>query len=435
MRAKFTEVIKSELSKFGIILLSIFIVVIIVYNIVVNLNIDEELTLIDTEVYNVPIIKNEMIEELAELYSVLNEEFEREIDRLVLGEPNRPNKSNNHVNSLRHYGVNGKENKPKFINDDYIDGINISYVKNDGESNFNDIISAMSVLYSQMMDTKTIEELKESFERLFWLSHTYTFDSTELYSCKSGCSSVDSYRCTDLYKDYINTNLKYSPFTVKEHDLYASYDEETDFKIKKPVSKCTVHGNSGAGCVIDETKICFHSSSELKSTDILNNTAYELGEELSFGNDDEKGEIQNENILGYKIDKNVYCNYCQIVRYCKEREELNEKIEDLKKTIETANESFATVEDPSESAIENHEEKIEGYEEELSELEEELTNHIETVCANDKTYWCDGFKICKGHKNHYKCTGHKIVVCFGHTDINVQIKILYGDELLNAIYE
>ena len=434
MRPKFIEIIKNEIKKIAIILLVIFIVVIIVYNIITNLNFDSELSLIDSEVYNVPIIKNEMLEELAELYSTLNEKFEREIDNLVNGTPNRKNKSNNNINRLTHYGVNGKENKPKFINDDYIDGINISYVKNDGESNFNDIISAMSVLYSQMMDTKTIEELKESFERLFWLSHTYTFDSSELYPCKSGCSSINNYRCTDLYKDYMNTNLKYSPFIVKAHDLYDDFNEDTDFKIVLPVGKCIVHGENGGGCILDETKICYHSSEQLKASTVNNNLAYELGEEVFLGYDEEKGEILNEDVLGYKINKNSFCNYYQIVKYCETREDLNEKIEDLKQTIISSNESFAQKENPSESAIESHEKQIEEYEDKLEEFENELSYHIENECSKDNTYWCNGFKICKGHKNHYKCNGHKIVVCFGHTDITVNINILYGDDLLNAIY-
>ena len=39
----------------------------------------------------------------------------------------------------------------------------------------------MSVLYEQKMDTKTIDELKETFTRLFWLSHTYTYNFDDDY--------------------------------------------------------------------------------------------------------------------------------------------------------------------------------------------------------------------------------------------------------------
>ena len=34
---------------------------------------------------------------------------------------------------------------------------------------------------------------------MFWLSHTYTYDSDELYPCRYGCSSVNRYKCTDVY--------------------------------------------------------------------------------------------------------------------------------------------------------------------------------------------------------------------------------------------
>ena len=67
---------------------------------------------------------------------------------------------------LNHYGVYGKENKDPFKNDDYVNGIRISYEKTNngnanGASNFNDIVAVMAVLYEQKMDTIDIDELTD----------------------------------------------------------------------------------------------------------------------------------------------------------------------------------------------------------------------------------------------------------------------------------
>ena len=57
------------------------------------------------------------------------------------------------------------------------------------------------------------------------------------------------------------------------------------------------------------------------------------------------------------------------------------------------------------------------------------------MCEADETaskYWCDGYKLCMGHKDYYKCAGkHKVVLCSGHTNINVEIKVMYKKKLLD----
>ena len=39
---------------------------------------------------------------------------------------------------------------------------------------------------------------------------------------------------------------------------------------------------------------------------------------------------------------------------------------------------------------------------------------------------------CDGHE-HWNCPGHFYVCCMGHTNINVNIKVMYIDEIVNTI--
>ena len=125
---------------------------------------EEIIGILEAGADTVPIIKQDDLDVLGKTYSILNEQFEREINDLTTGEANRHNKMDQ---VLTHYGVYGKENSDPFKNGDYVNGIRISYDKTNanipnGASNFNDIISVMSVLYEQKMDTKSIDELKET---------------------------------------------------------------------------------------------------------------------------------------------------------------------------------------------------------------------------------------------------------------------------------
>ena len=145
-------------------------IVVIAIVIVMQSSSDEELNILIAGEDTIPIIKQEDLDELGKTYSVLNEQFEREINAITTGEANRHNKMDK---VLTHYGVYGRENIDPFKNDEYTNGIRISYQKTtssiaDRKSNFNDIIAVMSVLYDQEMDQKSIDELKETFTNLFW---------------------------------------------------------------------------------------------------------------------------------------------------------------------------------------------------------------------------------------------------------------------------
>ena len=211
------KIIKNNALSISIVFISVISLVTIVIVIVINSGTDENIAILEAGNKNIPIIKAEDLDHLGRVYTTLNEQFEREIDELTLGNTNRHNLTDNRINALTHYGVYGQDNPNPFKNDEYTNGIRITYEKDNsnisnGASNFNDIVAVMAMMYDQQMDTIPIDKLEETFTKLFWMSHTYTYDSDELYPCRYGCSSVNRYKCTDVYKDYQGSNLKYHPF-------------------------------------------------------------------------------------------------------------------------------------------------------------------------------------------------------------------------------
>lgn len=482
--------IKSNMLLFTAAIPTVVVLFIVMTTIILQSGVDEEIAILEAGVNDIPIIKQEDLDILGHTYSILNEQFEREINDLTTGIPNRHNKSDNRINPLTHYGVYGQDNPTEFKNNDYVNGIRIKYEKSDpkikdGASNFNDIIAVMAILYDQKMDTIDIEKLKDTFTKLFWISHTYTYYSDELYPCRHGCYGVHSYHCTDIFKDYSNTNLKYEPFTVGYHEEYEHYGQEEmskpnknpkeDFRIVTPRGQCVVCGQRGAGCERDERKVCYHGGSKnvlfvncdkdknfvksFKSYDESgahysdSGTEYgDLGDDVIPDDVDEKY-LGDDDTGGGKLARtDTACRYYKIIKYCNKRKDLAEKISrleaeiakdeyDLQKWDENFNNS-----EHSDSAYESHQRQYDSKQaiiddkksNQLEPLKNELDNHISNVCEKDETsskYWCDGYKVCLGHKTHYKCSGHKVVVCFGHTNINVTVKILYGDEMIKKAFE
>lgn len=453
--------------------------------IIIQSGLDENIAILEAGLSDIPIIKNDDLQELGRLYSELNDKFEREIDELVTGKANRNNKANQPLN---HYGVYGQDNENPFKNNDYVNGANIKYEKidaniRDGASNFNDIIAVMAVLYDQKMDLVSTDELKEVFTDLFWLSHTFTFDSTELYPCRHGCVAEPNYKCTDVYKDYNISRikyLKYDPFTVRKHSEYEGYDPDEDFRIVYPEGQCVVCGKTGAGCVRDETKICYHGNGRVNFID-YKEKKYEktktktedgehievkfeapvfyadlgevikpedidadfLGPEPTIPSGDEDEVLEADAVTsGTKVDKNNQsCYYYMEVKYCRERERISGEIVSILEAIDEIDDSIneeSKKDEPNESRLESLDAQKSIKEEDKSILEEELNEHISNICEVNEAkskYWCDGFKICLGHKTHYRCPGHKIVLCLGHTNINMTIKVLYRDELLDEAFK
>ncbi len=488
MRPHRIDEIKNQIINHWIIIFCIFITFMVLLLLIYNSISEGELSIYNAGIENTPIINNDDLQYFGRLYSELNESFEREIDRITTGRANRNNKKNNVLN---HYGVYGKENSAKFVNDYYEDGINIKYEKSDrykdrpsGDSNFKDIIGAMSAIYEQKLDVATSSEIKELFEDLFWLTHTFEYDSTELYSCEYGCDAVDNYKCSDAYNDYASSNLKYRPFTVAPHDLYEDYNSEVeieedsiefdedgkrkvikgkyrdDFNVVYPEGQCSVHGQGGAGCILDKSKLCFHGSSKVYDESPIYSEFYELvdidyanvplpnfavslfeendipeiesdDEEEEDTSDDEFVSKKPHKFLGMKMDKNKTCTNYKIIKYCKETEKLS-KINDK---IAKLNKDFAKIEEPTESQEEAYQNKLEDLLEKKAEIQEELDTHKEICERNNPLYLCGGFNLCLGHADHYRCDKHNVVVCYGHTTIKMNIKILYGQDIIDEFYK
>ena len=61
----------------------------------------------------------------------------------------------------------------------------------------------------------------------------------------------------------------------------------------------------------------------------------------------------------------------------------------------------------------------------------------EEECPHDDhepPFDADGCWACNGHP-HYACPGHVIVTCFGHTDLNLTIKTMYYEEMLDKMID
>lgn len=420
---------------------------------VVQSGLDENIQILESGLNDVPSIKNDDLQELGKIYSKLNDQFEREIDTLVSGKADRNNKANK---ELTHYGAFGQENEDPFKNNDYINGANIRYQKAtasivNGESNFNDILAVMAVLYDQKMDMANIDEMKEVFTDLFWMSHTFTFDSTELYPCKRGCCK-DTYKCTDVYNDYKNTRyLKYDPLKVRKHNTYPGYDPDEDFRMVLPEGECAVHGKSEAGCVWNSSRVCYHGSGQVgiascNKSEVCNDgdaiVYSEVGDVFLAETIDPQYIVEDPSVGG-KMNKNDNkCDYYIDVKYCKTRERLAKKLSQAKDSymdaLEAADKHYSqNNHTKTGSCCDRVADRVDRAEAKVNTIQSQLDSHI-VVCENNDInakYWCDGYKLCLGHRTSYSCPGHKIVICLGHTTLNVTVKVLYKDELLDLAYE
>ena len=213
-----------------------------------------------------PLFTEDELREYGALYKELEKEFEEEIASKIQTYANRTNRMGEKIK----YGVYGQNNSEDLKNSDFIDGIIIKYTSTkgrvDGESNFKDLLSAISI-FNDQKQSKDKEANKLLFEEIFKFSHTFTGVSTDLYPCTHGCF-CDFYHCSDIADSpiYDHCNIKYQPFSITPHEEYDDYFEE-DFKIIEPIGVCEVCVNDTKkmcyeqrGCV--ENGICYHGDSE-----------------------------------------------------------------------------------------------------------------------------------------------------------------------------
>ena len=380
----------------------IFMIVIIVV-IIVSLNQRKKIYL-EGVAKAIPLISDETMAELGAMYVEMEDEFESELNKIILGVSNMTNKRGDSI----FYGVDGKTNKDMLINQDYVNGVNLKYIKSDankkdGESNFNDMLSVIAALYGEDAD-RYEEDVKDTFRYLFEMSHSYKAEPTELYTCKSGCSEV-LYYCGDsmIQGEYggdivghFNSDLKYQPSKIKSHDKYRDlqnyYDEMTEgksyeinvgFKIEDYKGICEVDSDGKttfpssknttrtfAGCHRPGT-ICYHGSSLYES-----------------------GSILCEHSLGSSHDG--CSNY----------------------------EMHARCTDDGKGEHDCHVGDVLVNDDDIPILDENGEVQISIGCG--------GYYECLGHE-HFNCHGHILVCCFGHTTINLDVNILYYEAMLDEL--
>ncbi len=298
-----------------------------------------------------PLFSEEELREYGAIYKQLEKEFEEEIASKIQTYANRTNRMGENIK----YGVYGQNNSEDLKNSDFVDGVTIKYAKtegrDDGESNFKDILSAISILIDQKQ-SKVVEENKVLLKELFQLSHTFTGVSTDLYPCTHGCF-CDFYHCSDIADEpiYDHCNIKYQPFSIEPHSEYDDYVEE-DFKIIEPIGECEV-------CVFDTTKRCYEKRGCVQSG-------------ICYHGDLEK------HSLGSSEPTEDVCTNWKAIYDCKDEGDGDH--------------------DCSESPI-----------------------------------GCGGYYECKGHL-HYECpNGHFYVCCMGHTNITINIRIMYLNEIIEEL--
>ena len=247
----------------------------------------------------------EELREYGEIYKDLSLDFENEIGYLIEDYANRTNRAGERI----HYGIYNHEHtrddthkikahnnglninaaedghisdyddsnntfnvKDSYVeSDEFRNGVTIKYAKTngrtDGESNFQDILTVVSMLLDQKQtkDETSVDiksKVPELIKKLFKMSHTYTGETTELYSCEKGCR-VLFYYCNEVDSKYASTGIDLQPFPVNPHGEYADYADE-DFDIVEPEDECEICGHNGKGCMIDSEK-CFHGTEDMES--------------------------------------------------------------------------------------------------------------------------------------------------------------------------
>ena len=155
--------------------------------------------------------------------------------------------------------------------DEFKNGVTIKYTKtegrNDGESNYQDILTVMSMVLDQKgtrdgtneenIDIK--EKVPELLKKLFKMSHTFRGTTKQLYSCEKGCR-VLFYFCNEEDTNYKGTGIDLTPFQINPHSDFDDYSDE-DFDIKSAEGECEICGHNGKGCVLDSAK-CYHGAED-----------------------------------------------------------------------------------------------------------------------------------------------------------------------------
>ena len=282
----------------------------------------QEMLFFEGQEKSIQLFTEEELREYGEIYKEMSLDFENEIGYLIEDYANRTNRAGERI----HYGIynhehptddTGKikthqngENTNKSENsqlsdlndamntfkvkDSYIDtdefknGVTIKYAKTngraDGESNFKDILTVVSMLIDQKQSknesTVNIKsKVPDLIKRLFRISHTYTGESTEVYSCEKGCR-VLFYYCNEVDNGYVGTGIDLQPFPINPHSDFNDYGDE-DFELVEPENECVLCEHNGKGCELDSKK-CYHGNTDTYGEGILGNMGGDYGGCLNY---------------------------------------------------------------------------------------------------------------------------------------------------------
>ena len=418
----------------------LILIIIVIVVIVTSLN-------ESSEIYNegaakaIPLLSDEKINMLGNLYVNLNNEFEQDIKNMELNYANRTNKRGDKI----HYGVNGKENVDEMVNDDYVNGIaTISYVKGtantrkDGESNFTDMLAFLSVAMGSDVDRYSEEELKGIFTELFHLTHTFSGTTTELYPCEHGCAWCKYYcgdsRCqgevggntvgfykSDLYMGIEGEyGLMYDPFLISKRSNYNElvdmagdeHENRTTYQYKVIEGKVVGSGdnvryvreikNKGDTVVAEEDEIYEMYEPEGYCPVCSGGRQTFTSTTRKFGGCITQVECHHGDILYIPGEEGSEGTY---IDWYMDRDKGNcDNVEAVHACTHICGES------------------CEG----------------ENGCVHEgrclpEDIGCAGYYVCDEGHDHYACPGHIIVCCFGHTNLNLEMKIMYYEEMIDTL--
>lgn len=433
------------------------IILIVVLIVVILVQMNERSALINEgTTKSVPMLRSETVAKLGEIYIRKENEFESELKNIILGIANRKNKRGDEI----YYGVNGKRNIDWMINDDYVNGVNLTYVKSDsnradGESNFNDILAVLSSMYGADAD-RYEDEVIEMFENLFDISHTYNSESTDLYPCEHGCAwtkyycgdykvvgtlssseggggeQVKYYKCDMYMGEEGKYGLMYNPWIIKKRSNYTELLELADnerelkttyqYKVIKSEFIETADGgyvrhyiaNQGDTVVTEDNEIfelfkadgfcpvCTGGRSTFTSTTrkiagCINHVTCHHG---SIGHISSGEDDEGHDVFWYMGRDKGNCDNP----------------------------------DPEFDCDHEHSESCEWEEGEAEAMgaEENGCKH-KTLNCKPEDIGCNGHYTCSDGHDHYACPGHIAVCCFGHTTLNLNVNILYHEGILDEL--
>ena len=412
----------------------IVVVMIIVITMILTMQNSEQLY-VEGIAKGTNVLDNDKMKKLGDIYIKLNSEFENEMIKYQNDFANRTNKRGDKI----FYGVNGNENVDELYNDDYVNGFINNYINNDpkrkdGKSNFIDMVSALNAGLGSDIDKYTIEELEEIFTNLFKLTHTFTGSSTDLYPCQHGCAyvkyycgdnkvmgfikeePVGYYNCDEYMCEKNQYGLMYDPFLIDKESNYvellemAGNEREffTEYKYKD-VEVIQNDDNSESHIIIDKKDKVVTDNDEI----------FLLHEAEGYC------PVCEDNFTAYKVStkkfggcinqNNCYHGECALVK--KDADDEGEWVDWYMEKDKANCDNYAI-----ENATCNH------VHNESCENEETGCTHI----CEDPDLLDTGYYVCLGHP-HYACPGHILVCCFGHTNLNMDIKIMYYEEIINVL--